>query len=734
MSGLSPEQYQFIQQIFANLSVAAFAIDPDHKVILWNSACEQLTGGLTAEEVIGSQDHWKGFYADPRPCLADTLLSDGLEGALKIYPHVSASEAVEGGLHAENWCVNRRGEKLYLLFEAGPIRDGEGNVLAVLETLRDTTQPKLLNDIREAVGAVTRFAMEADSLVTLLEQTLDLIHASPWLTVEPKGSVHLVDLEHPDRLLLAANKDLDPELIHACRVIPLGHCLCGKAAEKGAIIFTQEVDAAHEVQYDGMASHGHYCVPIQSQSRTLGVLNTYTPTGHQASPGERIFLENVAQALANGIEKWRAEWEIKKTKESLTRAQQIARMGSWHWMIQDDQLRFSDESLRLLGLSPETGDLPMEEFLSRLPTAERERMESALASVLNQGEPEYALDHMVIRSDGSERVVHAMGKVSRDAAGQAVQMEGVMLDITQRKRAEEATQILGRVLGGSMNAIYIFDSRSLKFLQVSEGARRTLGYTSRELSNMSFLDLAFDLDATTFAEKMEQVREYGEERVIFETTLRGKKGEARPVEVRLQLSDAEQPPVFVAVATSTAQRQKEKERLHRLAHYDALTGLPNRMLFRERLEQGLAHGKRNGKTLAVMFLDLDKFKAVNDTLGHDAGDLLLKEVSTRLSGCLREIDTVARLGGDEFTIILDEVASREGVTLVAEKVIELMRTPFQLGEHVAEIGTSIGISLFPENGETPETLIKKADQAMYAVKQSGRNAFRYFEPKMGERA
>ncbi len=419
MGVLNPEQRLMLQQVFTNLSVAAFAIDSDHKVILWNKACEDLTG-LMADEVIGTCDHWKGFYKEPRPCLADTLLADGLEGALQIYPHVSASEAVEGGLHAENWCIDQRGEKLYLLFEAGTISDVDGNFLAVVETLRDTTQPKLLNDMQRAASSITDFSISSESIEELLSKTLELVHASPWMTVEDKGTIHLVDSDNPDQILLAASKGLTPYLEGVCQVVELGSCICGISAESGEILVADYDDERHDIKYDGMVPHSHFCVPLKSQGKVLGVLNTYTPANHKITPGEQAFLENVAQALANGIERWRAERAVLESRANFSKAEQIAKMGSWSWKIQKNMLRFSDGSLRLLGLPQETGEIDFESFLDLFPISVRANMKAILGgdALKEQEAVEYSLEHVVVRPDGSERVVQAMGEVISNSQGQ----------------------------------------------------------------------------------------------------------------------------------------------------------------------------------------------------------------------------------------------------------------------------------------------------------------------------
>lgn len=166
------------------------------------------------------------------------------------------------------------------------------------------------------------------------------------------------------------------------------------------------------------------------------------------------------------------------------------------------------------------------------------------------------------------------------------------------------------------------------------------------------------------------------------------------------------------------------------ANYDRLTGLPNRHMFQDRLEQALVKAQRTGTRVGLMFLDLDRFKEVNDTLGHEVGDDLLKQAAMRLRQCVRQSDTVARMGGDEFTIIVDEISDVGDVTRIAQSILQKMTEPFQLGQEVAFISSSIGITFYPEDATEIATLLKNADQAMYAAKAAGRNCFNHFMPSM----
>ncbi|MBI4807650.1 MAG: EAL domain-containing protein [Nitrosomonadales bacterium] len=188
------------------------------------------------------------------------------------------------------------------------------------------------------------------------------------------------------------------------------------------------------------------------------------------------------------------------------------------------------------------------------------------------------------------------------------------------------------------------------------------------------------------------------------------------------------------LASIAIERKRAEDLIWQQANYDAVTNLPNRRLFRDRLEQELLKTHRDGQSLALLFIDLDRFKEVNDTLGHDIGDLLLIEAAQRIRNCVREADTVARIGGDEFTVILPQLDDINRVEQVAEKIVDILAMPFALREEAAFVSASIGITLYPDDAEDAENLLKNADQAMYVAKNKGRNCFSYFTGQMQEHA
>lgn len=190
---------------------------------------------------------------------------------------------------------------------------------------------------------------------------------------------------------------------------------------------------------------------------------------------------------------------------------------------------------------------------------------------------------------------------------------------------------------------------------------------------------------------------------------------------------------IVGIGRDITDRKKAEHDILQLAHYDTLTGLPNRSLFHDRLSQAISQSSRTGSSLAVLFLDLDRFKHVNDAFGHQIGDLLLQEVSRRLKSCVRATDTVARLGGDEFVVILNSLVKCSQAGSVASKIVSAMSHPFQLGGHELYSGVSVGVALFPTDGTDLDTLLKHADIAMYQAKESGRGTFKFFSPDHNEK-
>ncbi len=222
--------------------------------------------------------------------------------------------------------------------------------------------------------------------------------------------------------------------------------------------------------------------------------------------------------------------------------------------------------------------------------------------------------------------------------------------------------------------------------------------------------------------------------VSSEVVGRRNDGSAVPIEFTFSDFCVHRQCFVTLILRDITERKRYEETIWHQAFHDNLTGLANRMLFKDRLALAMAHAKRNNNGLAVLFLDLDRFKLINDTLGHDIGDQLLNQVGIRLRNCVREDDTVARMGGDEFTLLLPEIMKAEHAARIAQKVVEAVRQPLKIGEHELYISTSIGIVLFPDDGQDAETLLKNADTAMYRAKENGRNHYELYASSMNAKA
>ena len=335
----------------------------------------------------------------------------------------------------------------------------------------------------------------------------------------------------------------------------------------------------------------------------------------------------------------------------------------------------------------------------------------------------------IITREGLRKYTHAIARPSLQDDGSVV-FDGVILDATRIRQAEIMVQHLGRILDSSSNEVYVFENDELKFVQVNRSALDNLQYTHDELMLMTPMELATDFGDDLFSRFLEQLRSGKQHEIFFESTHRRKDGTIYPVDITLQISSEQAPPCFVAIVQDITERKRAEDHIRRQASFDALTGLPNRTVFFDHMTLAIAGATRNNNIFAVLFIDLDRFKDVNDSLGHMVGDELLKMVGKRLKTSIRSIDTVARFGGDEFTIILPEISRDHDAAVISEKILERLSTPFTIENQELFVGASIGITIFPEDAKDEITLLRNADMAMYKAKEEGRNTYRFFSPEM----
>lgn len=273
-----------------------------------------------------------------------------------------------------------------------------------------------------------------------------------------------------------------------------------------------------------------------------------------------------------------------------------------------------------------------------------------------------------------------------------------------------------------------------RFLYVNHAWQRILGYRPEEVSTLKMLDILHDESRTQCLREFRDILAGGKTDSL-EAVFRARDGRLITVEGNLTgiIKDDKSAAIW-GICRDISDRKQTQEQLYRLAHHDTLTGLPNRILFLDRLKQARALAHRQKLHMAILFLDLDRFKIINDTLGHSIGDKLLQSVAQRLNSCVREVDTVARIGGDEFIIVLVNLKEASDAEKVAQKISTTLSASFNIEGHELFATTSIGISLYPEDGDDLDNLVKKADIAMYSAKGLGRNTHQYYESSMDEHA
>lgn len=323
-----------------------------------------------------------------------------------------------------------------------------------------------------------------------------------------------------------------------------------------------------------------------------------------------------------------------------------------------------------------------------------------------------------------------------NAIGSTLVLFGMLLSVglllhtaqQQSRIAEDEVELrIGKAaFDAASEGILVTDAKN-RILMANPAFSQITGYTAQELigQNPSILSSGHQ-DRDFYAALWHSLNTHG--KWEGEVSNRRKSGEIYIEWLKISVIDKDDPgrQRHVAVISDITERKRGEEIVWRRANYDELTGLPNRRLFIDRLKQTLGRAARHNNCVAVLFIDLDEFKPVNDLFGHQTGDELLKQVASRMDICLREEDTVARQGGDEFVVMLATIHNEQDALAVAEKLLTALHTPFQIDGNIFNIGASIGVALFPQHGETAETLLEKADTAMYAAKAAGRHTVQLY--------
>ncbi|HXW77220.1 MAG TPA: PAS domain-containing protein, partial [Candidatus Eremiobacteraceae bacterium] len=517
------------------------------------------------------------------------------------------------------------------------------------------------------------------------------------------------------------------ELVHPDDVQPT--LVSGEAMLNGGVV------AAFENRY--RTKDGSYrwlfwsAVPDQEQNLIYAVAHDVT---------ERKRMEEALRASEERYrrlfeEQERTQASLRKSQQTLAAAQAIAHLGSWDHDIKADKITWSDELYAIYGFVP--GEVTLGHAMIKQATHpdDRELLDRAIETSRTERKP-WTLDIRIVLPDGHERWIQSMGQFEFDESDQPRRVFGTALDVTERKRAEvdrrkselslAAAQHLAHLGSWESNLVTGEVVASAEFYNI-------YGLDPRkdrvDRSTLWAFDHPDDLPAIrrAVADSMRERKRYR-----LDHRIQRRDGAVRWVHEQGEFTfDASGRPIAaVGAVLDITDRKAAEERLAFLAHHDALTNLPNRVFLGPRLAQSIARALDNVRCAAVLFLDIDRFKNVNDTLGHRVGDLLLKAVALRLTECVRSDDCVARTGGDEFIIVADDIASVDDIDAIAQKVVGAFATPFRIGDDELNITASVGVCVCPQDGLEPDTLIRNADTAMYRAKDRGRNRYQAYTADM----
>ncbi|MEA1953049.1 MAG: diguanylate cyclase [Campylobacterota bacterium] len=438
-----------------------------------------------------------------------------------------------------------------------------------------------------------------------------------------------------------------------------------------------------------------------------------------------IFLEK-AQAIKDA--------EIIILKERMELALKANNDGVWDWDITHNNIYLSSRIKEILGAEDNENftSVPFK-WLHSIFYEDYKRTKQKLQEHIDGKSDYYEDSYRLKHSDGSYRWVLSRGKIYINQHDNTKRMIGTLTDITEKKNITLKMAHQSQIIEQIHDSVISTDLDGI-IKSFNHGSEILLGYTSEEIigQHITILYLSEDYDKLD-----ENIKTLMREDACH-TDIRLIKKNKEVIEANLSLSllldESNKSMGIISYSEDITQRKKAEEILYQehqefyyKAYHDELTGLPNRTLFNDKLEQGINRAKRNQNILALLFIDIDNFKQINDSLGHDIGDKVLQSFATLLKGSLRYGDTISRLGGDEFTVILEDISNIDTVLELVKKIMTIINSSFTIEEHNLNITSSIGVSIYPNDSKNAEELLNYADTAMYQAKTDGRNTFNFYQ-------
>ena len=594
-------------------------------------------------------------------------------------------------------------------------RDGQGRPLRMIGTHTDIDARK------KAEATLRELYQELASKTAVLQTTLGSISQGIFM-IGADGKLSTFNARVVDLLALPVQLlESRPSLADITR-FQLAR------GDFGAEAQLVDPNARSYVAAAGEAPVPSYYLRTTHAGRTLEVRTQHLPDG------------GLVRTFTDVTDYVQAERSRKRLHLLLEATQTLARVGGWEVDLRTDQVFWTDEVYRILETTPQEYTPAVDTTMRFFTPASQAMVRNAIEIAESRGKP-HDMELEMVTAKGRAIWVHSVSMVAWED-GRVAKRTSVIQDITERKQAqaalresEERWKLALEGVGDGVWDWYVQTGVEI----FSPRCKEMYGYRPEEVLNLAqaFDRLAHPDDVAQMQRDRQAHFDGLTPTYVNEHRMRCKDGSWKWILSRGMVfsRDAQGRPLrMIGTHTDISQRKNSEAMIWQQANFDTLTGLPNRRMLRDRLEQEIKKSDREGLQLAVLFIDLDHFKEVNDTLGHDAGDTLLIEAARRIRHCVRDSDTVARMGGDEFTVVLAELHDDKWLERLMQTLLGTLATLFQIGEEQVYVSASIGITMYPADAREVEDLFKNADQALYVAKGAGRNRFSFFTPALQEAA
>ncbi len=679
----------------------------DNPVIYANPAFEKITG-YSIDEVIGNNCRFLQGDETDQPGL--TLLREAIRSEVPCQVQI------------RNY--RKDGSMFWNELSLSPVRDRDGVLTSFIGIQEDITERKKADGAIRAVAtgvSATTGKAYFENLVEWLASSLEVNFAFVG-RLEPNATEQVMT-----KAVWAHDTIVDNF------VYELSHTPCQHVVGREICIYPTRVQASFpkDEMLQELGVESYLGVPLFGNSgAALGLLAIMHDRPLENPDLASTIMQIFAARTAAEIERIEAEQQVQEEKN---RSQQYIDVASVILLALDQSGNISminRRACRILGYE-EQELIGKNWFDTCMPQPQADQFQKHFNNILlGAHAPFEEHENEIITRDGKVRLIRWANSYFRDETGTITGTLSSGEDITERKQSETEMRLAASVFDNSSEGIIITDPDSL-ILRVNRAFTDITGYSQQEaLGNRPSILRSHLHDDGYYSQLWHELLESGNWQ--GEIWNRRKSGEVHPVWQNITaVRDSEgNITQYISIFSDITERKMSEDRIRHLAHHDILTELPNRVLFMERCEHALVHARREQQQLAVLFVDLDRFKQINDSLGHPVGDQLLKQIARKFTQASREEDTIARLGGDEFIVLIEQIDSPKDVSTVARKLLSSIDESFSVAGHELFISASIGISIYPDNGTDVDTLIRNADAAMYRAKEMGRGNYQYYTEEL----